>query len=1077
MNIFLLFIFLIIFPQTFLYEYELVKEYETKIINFDFGSQNSYKIYKYTPSSIGNTSIKNIIVQFIYGEINLLMFENLSDIIIEKDGINENKSIPYEFEESYIFYNLTCGKDYFLIFSYIKDPPEYYAIPSYSQFTIINEEIESINISPITSKYFSLIPRQNTNETFIYYFNETRNILIHFEKESILTIYENNTLIYENITKLFSKIFEFKKDTNYAIYYDCKKCHYYDIDRISFQIYDESKYFKLDVNNPIVLLNYNYQFEFDISKYKINDYIIFTLFGEYAIKVKYQYKSIFNGNNYVDLGLYKSINNILIKKNNNDTAIILNFQFQNYYSFSLLKLIEYEIEELTENYNNPKIKGPKLFIVDYLNYNNMNSIGFKSNKGFYFYEQSLDGPVNPIQTTLNYYKNLYITKVKEYHSQLYKRAFIYINSTDEISFQVYKFNFSILNRVQNEYFQLCQENNNKNELYFYVPRSMYEFFILVYGEFYPYFIYESEINDFTDLTFEESDKNYFKSKMENVYLKIKCNKPTMIKHLYISDNCYQYFRKYEPNELLFNIEPGKKYIISSYKIIYISYFKFDSNLNNKIIELKFNILGFDIIETIELIIDNKEYTFMKSNSTLELNYTVKSEEEKDFYFKFKSEDIIKHNKTITDCFYYDNIMLEIIVGRLPENLTEIKQINFGDSIGNLTIEENKDLIIKIPKDFKENLYNYEFIIPIIYNSLYFKFEILYDKLSFIVPTEAYLHYASINSLFNNNPYNYILNNTTKSENKYFYILIGKDSRYSNYKYNLFIKKPKLLSDYQLNKINSLPKLTKENNQYYYQIELSKKNIKNNSSLYIQILSGEFFFSQNHINYLFLNEIELNTKKDFFILPIYFKDESQSMYINYYSLNDSEGYINIFEETNQKIYMDDHPIKLNPTIIQIDGTNKINITMNSLAYVLYPNEIKYYFLINSGSQYIDMYSLIEEQKKINKDIFIEVKEDGGHKKTLKYEIEIDKKLRNNNSIYIVPVNKKNNFVHNNYITYMSFNFEYHSNGKTKIWLIIIIIISSLLIILAILIIYYLFKRRKKEIPKIEENSLLELKNKD
>ena len=202
-----------------------------------------------------------------------------------------------------------------------------------------------------------------------------------------------------------------------------------------------------------------------------------------------------------------------------------------------------------------------------------------------------------------------------------------------------------------------------------------------------------------------------------------------------------------------------------------------------------------------------------------------------------------------------------------------------------------------------------------------------------------------------------------------------------------------------------------------------------------------------------------------------------MYINYYSLNDSEGYINIFEETNQKIYMDDHPIKLNPTIIQIDGTNKINITMNSLAYVLYPNEIKYYFLINSGSQYIDMYSLIEEQKKINKDIFIEVKEDGGHNKTLKYEIEIDKKLRNNNSIYIVPVNKKNNFVHNNYITYMSFNFEYHSNGKTKIWLIIIIIISSLLIILAILIIYYLFKRRKKEIPKIEENSLLELKNKD
>ena len=103
---------------------------------------------------------------------------------------------------------------------------------------------------------------------------------------------------------------------------------------------------------------------------------------------------------------------------------------------------------------------------------------------------------------------------------------------------------------------------------------------------------------------------------------------------------------------------------------------------------------------------------------------------------------------------------------------EIKDL--VDVLGENYDNDNKTgIIIRIPKNFDKNLYDFSFILPNYYNS-YYDTQISYDDLKFIVPINKYkdIYLYNIISpiipLFQVNPYEYISEN---DENKFFYILI------------------------------------------------------------------------------------------------------------------------------------------------------------------------------------------------------------------------------------------------------------------------------------------------------------------
>ena len=204
-------------------------------------------------------------------------------------------------------------------------------------------------------------------------------------------------------------------------------------------------------------------------------------------------------------------------------------------------------------------------------------------------------------------------------------------------------------------------------------------------------------------------------------------------------------------------------------------------------------------------------------------------------------------------------------------------------------------------------------------------------------------------------------------------------------------------------------------------------------------------------------------------------KNESMLLNYYDVDYSPGYIN-FVGINEHIYPGIYPIfMLNPEIQQISGENKINIQMNSLGYVFYPDIIKYYIIINIEYDIDLFYQIITGQKKLNSNNheFCAIIEDDGSKEKFETNIEIDIELNEDypyNTIYFIPIRKKTEIVEILYETSKEFKYKNISRKNKKIFLAIFISVIVLIIIIVISVILCKLKnKRKKRENLIEENS--------
>ena len=177
--------------------------------------------------------------------------------------------------------------------------------------------------------------------------------------------------------------------------------------------------------------------------------------------MKYQYKNHFIENNFINLGKFSEINYILIKKDINDSSLILYIEAN---SYLYLDLYKYKIDEITSDHNE-MIKEPKAFYIDYYIFNNLKSFGIQSNQSYYFYEQKIN---KEITISNKEYTNISIIKHSYIDSQIFRKLFIFFNVHNSTLFEVKKFNYTIFHTSNNnDYYQLCQGVDTKNEIYFY----------------------------------------------------------------------------------------------------------------------------------------------------------------------------------------------------------------------------------------------------------------------------------------------------------------------------------------------------------------------------------------------------------------------------------------------------------------------------------------------------------------------------------------------------------------------------------------------------------------------------------
>ena len=804
-----LFLFCYIIQIKAEYSFETIEELIPKSYLFDKFENSSYRILKYTPNCNGNTDSNTTNIYFqmynnkLVRDLYLYYYDNYSNIEQDDNGFFVNHKLKiYLSKSNYyndVYYNikfddLICQNDYyFIVFFFIRQSYFNTVDTKYFLISIINEGSNMINLSPLLSDYYTIIPRkENEVENLFYSFNETRFALIKCENINI-TLKENDIIIFENKAGSIEKIFTFKKDQKYNIYYNSP---------FSIHIYfseNENLFYKYNADKgPIAFFHYifkNYTFEIDISNYEIGEYFVIHMFFEGYLDIKYQYKNDLKVDNYNNLGYYDSgmnkFNYITFQKTKNDSLILKIITSEN----GLCILNINKIPEITSNYNE-KFKGPKLFLIDSYKLNNLKSFGIESNHNYILFEQELGQSISLKEKK---YQNITIIKQNSYNSLLYKRLFIVFNTTDDdIYLKILKFNYSIFankdysSPLDYEYFQLCQGESTHKELYLYIEKEHKDSIITpVFGNYDSYFINENEIKTLTDLDFNKiNETNFVQHTNENGFLKIKCQNPTMVRHI---KSYGSYVREFLP---------GLKYFLFYEKLMNIHYQDYYLNrtfvnkaINKTIpfIPLKFSLLGVKQSSSIEIILDNKRYELNNSKS-LEIEYMPELNDKG--HIKFKIGDDIE--KTM---------VLEVIVGNIKEILDKYEQIDFINSLGTLEIENKKGVIIKVPKDFSENLYDFSLILHL-GNSDYYGFQIIYDRIEFIVSNNDiyYDDYRSITGsknipLFNTNPYLSIPKEERESNNKFIYILI-----YNSFSYNfeLSIKKPKLFSDININKINRLP---------------------------------------------------------------------------------------------------------------------------------------------------------------------------------------------------------------------------------------------------------------------------------
>ena len=765
-------------------------EYDEEIFEFipkTIISSRSDKIFKYNLSCKDERKETSIYFQAISNNIfTLSIYYDATNIEKNENGyyINYNITETITLNEQFTFKNLTCNHDYyFVIYKRIYDMDKLY----YIQFSIINEETNLFNLSPSYSLFYTLFPRKKDQEEHFYYsFNETKYALINYH--GFIKIEENDKIIYNNNN---SKLFEFKKDLKYNIYYksDSPFCIHF---------YNEKDHFKYNKEDfPIMLFGEKNElyFEIDISEYEVGNYILIQASDYTTWTIKYQFKNDYNQKNMINLGEYYYYNYIPIKKTKNDSSLILYIKYDSFSVLSVLNIVKDDIMEIDSDLN-LKVMGPKILFFDYYKFNKFQSFAIESSNNFIFCEQEIESRADIVNME---YNNIYISKQNDKNSLIFKRGFIYLNSTSDYQIMIKKFNFSIIQKdiseQGHEYLSLCQGEEPKEELYYYKSRNiLIELFTPVFGSFDSFIIKESDIKTLSDLDFDMANEtNSFIPDYQKSYLKIVCKEPTLIKHSYIkTQNTYS------------SLTSGKSYIFSTKNIpdkIYLS-----DELKGKNISLKFSILGTKNNYQIQLNLNGTIYTLDNKSMEFELEY-----QEAGSYFIniIKGEDI------------KEQILIEIFVG-VKEDLNEFEIKNLSDSLGNLSLDKGKGIIIKIPKEYDDNYYNFSIIQNELNNKFKYYIEIFYDKIEFTplnIKYDTIYEYSQIISFFLN-PYSYISNSTEKPNEKFFYIFLFNNGDSNS---QILIKKPKLFTDININKINTFPKLEGENEKFYYKIPLPNED--------------------------------------------------------------------------------------------------------------------------------------------------------------------------------------------------------------------------------------------------------------
>ena len=1076
------------------FTYEIIDELDYKFIAFEIKDFSSFKIFKYILKCVEmiNTSLKNVYLQISNSDFLLLyVYDDFLKIQQNENAafINYIKRIDlmYKVPNSVPIVNLDCGKDYYFIISEDMNTPSF-NYTSFFQFVIIDADIGTINIPNYRSNYFSILPRENHNKEIIYYSNdETKYGLFNIGDRAKVQIFKNDKIIYNKTIeeKPIKNTIELEKNQNYTIIFDNSENKKYEA--FTIHLFNEPEIFKPNFENgPLILNNNKYIFEIDISNYSLDNIILFVCYSKSVYYFKYQFGNEFNGNNFINLGYHSYQNFIPIKKTKETSSLFIYFEnfYDHDYEFYILNLIPNNIVEQIHSEYNDKIQGPKYFYIDYFDLNGMNSIGFGADENFIFYEQKREVDNFIFKKD---YTNTFITKMNNYAPETFKNAIIYFNSTNEILFQIKKYNYPIFyndfyfnNLVPNEeFFQLCQGENTLNELYFYITVNSFneneDLFKPVFGSLDVYYIKEEEIKTLSDFNFDIiEDNNFYYTFRNNGYLKIKCTTPLMLKHSFLL---------FDHKTKEFN--SGQKYYLDDNDIKLFN-FTFNRTLIDKELNIKFTIYGLKQNEKINLILDNKIYPL--SNIPFELTFKYKEYSPNLFYFEVGDE--------------IENLLItEIIVGSLPEEINKIfKQIDFVDSLGSLVIEKEKGVIIKIPEYFNEDLYDFSILFlgdnkTISYKNLFYC-DISYDKLEYQTINKNYFNEQTspIVPLFRVNPYEQITENSLNDENKYFYILI-----YNYYRQmKIYIKKPMLYTDIKLNNITALPQLN-EKDKYYCQIKLPEIE-EDYNSLIVQVTKSGFpiklSLSKNYIQYPILYY------EDYFKIPYNNRDKNQIFYLNYYYADSYLGYINLVGTNEYVNPYFSREFYFHEKVQQIEKTNKINIQMNSLSYLLYPTIFKYFLIINIKDMTMDdFYSIITGQRSINSSNyeFMEIVEDEGLNKTFETNIEINIDLIEDNLagniMYIVPVKEKTNIIDFEYSTEEIFKYKNKNDdedeedkrgdddgnknesnensnsnkiNKKTIFIIVLIILGTLIIIIIGVLCYLRYKKRHN-INNIVENN--------
>jgi len=1051
--IYLIFIFNFFYALEF--DFESIEDYIPKTSILHLNNSFSFKIFEYIPKcSEDQKETKNIFIQiYTSNRVVLFIYDNETKIEQNKEGQFINFKYKNIFSNDVKKYkDFICKEKYYFVV--VNDNINSF-VPILFQLSVLDDNNNNNANLITTSQDYTFFQRTNNTENLFYIHTEDKLALINFKGDANLKIFENDIKIYEKNSENLLKI-QFKKNAKYNIFFKDNSAIQKSL--VFLQFLDDSKYINHNFDkSPLILLDkYKYYLEIDISNYSLGENMLFLLYSDFGkVYAKYQYKNKLKDNNFINLGKYSIIdfNYISIKKAEEDDKLILYVQAYNDESFTVLDLLKNKVEVINSE-NAIAAKGPKLLYIDYFSFNKLNSFGLYSNQPYFYIQQRIndESAISDIK-----YKNISIITKRKSDILSNKKALIYFNTNEEFKLEIKKFNYPILNLEfddeeyynfkdikMSEYLQLCQDDEPKNELYYYINNNnIYdgmEVFEPIFGEIQSYFIEEKDIKSLSDFDFDKiKETNFYKTNNKIGYLKIKCNnEPSMVKHINLN------FVNVRKEEELKVLSTGKKY---NFFISKINNFTIHSKYINENIVLKFTVYGLKPDESIELILGEKNYNL---NATpFEVNFLYEKNSDR-IYFK-AYENII------------NKINIEIIVGFLPQDLNLFQTIDFNDALGSLIIEPRKGNIIKVPKEFNKNLYNFSINIP--EQKSLMDIQITYDKIEFAVP-RRYIRYDEIYPiipLFNINPYTKIPSNSNSSDDKYFYITIYNEGD-SNKK--IFIKKPKNVVESQLNQLNILPKLTEENKQFYHRIKIPKGDyqfitiqpLKNDTERNdISISKNNYFYGTVfHNNYL--------------TIPI--DDGTQISYVNFYSTDDI-GFIN-FIPRKDYFYKYNSPHELINEIKQIEGTNKFKINITSLSYIFYPNLFKYHLLVNIDS-ILDAYQIITEQKNVDsKKQKMIVLDDDGLKETIEYEVDLNIELSKNNKLISVPIEKENNLIETNY-KYYRFSYLAKTESFSSKYLIYIIIGGiALLLIIAIIIFFLLRHLRNKNTKKepTEENILNE-----